>query len=87
MQPAAELVRRSRPGRPLEATHPFPLALEANGLTVTAWAKKHRVDRAVVKGWFAEGDGGRRIPREWANRIETELGIPATLATWKNGIR
>jgi len=87
MQAATESARRSRPGRPLTAKHPFPVALEAKGSTVTAWAKRHRLDRAVVKAWFAKGDGGRRIPRDMADKIEAELGVPATLAIWKNGIR
>ena len=78
--------RRSRRGRPRETTHPFPKALEAKGMTVTAWAAKHGHDRVRVKSWFAEGSGGRRIPREEAERIEKELGVPATIRTWKNGI-
>jgi hypothetical protein len=32
------------------------------------------------------GSGGRRIPRDVAEAIEKELGIPATARTWKNGI-
>jgi hypothetical protein len=86
--------KHSRRGRPLEAKHPFPRALEAAGMTVSAWALKHGHDRARVKSWFAEGDGGRRIPRDVAEAIEKEMGVdakkrplvPATLATWKNGI-
>jgi len=78
--------KRSRRGRPLEVSHPFPMELEKRGLTVTFWAKKHNHDRARVKSWFAVGDGGRRIPRAIAEAIEKELGVPATLRTWKNGI-
>jgi len=89
MQPHTEPARRNRRGRPTVAKHPFPQALERHvpPLTLTAWAKKHRVEREVAKSWFASGDGGRRIPREMAEKIEAELGVPATLAVWKNGIR
>ncbi len=80
------LEKYARRGRPLEAKHPFPNALQARGMTVTAWAENHGYDRARVKSWFAVGDGGRRIPRDVAESIEKELGIPATLKTWKNGI-
>ena len=79
-------VRHERRGRPTETKHPFPRALEARGITVTEWADKHGHSRGRVKSWFMTGSGGRRIPRDVAEAIEKELGIPATARTWKNGI-
>ena len=76
-----------RRGRPLVSNHPFPRALEERGLTIAAWARKHRVDRAVVKSWFAPPPAGRRIPIKAAMLIEKELDIPATAEVWINGIR
>jgi hypothetical protein len=83
---APTAVRHDRPGRPTETKHPFPKALATRGLTVTEWAAKHGHNRGRVKSWFMPGSGGRRIPRDVAEAIEKELGIPATARTWKNGI-
>lgn len=77
--------------------HAFPRALEAlvPPLDIAKWARKHRLKRGRVKSWFADGDAGRQISRSWADKIEAEFydeatktsAVPATLATWKNGIR
>ena len=87
MQPRTS-EKPARRGRPLETKHPFPRKLTQlkPPMTVTAWAERHGYDRARVKSWYAEGDGGRSIPRDIAESIEKELGIPATRSTWKNGI-
>lgn len=98
MQAATESIppraRRDRRGRPITTDHAFAKALDARGTTIAAWAKKHRVGLPAVKSWIRSIDG-RRIPRDWAERIEAEFldektgesAVPATLATWKNGIR
>jgi len=69
--------------------HPFVKALyEKQRITVTEWARKHGYKPGTVATWVAKPDaaGARRIPREAADKIEEELGVPATLATWRNGI-
>lgn len=71
-------------GRPM-IEHPFTRALHQRGMTVTDWAASHKVDRHTVKFWYVEG--GRQIPRHWADLIQRELKVPATTKTWKNGIR
>lgn len=76
-----------RTGRPAESNHPFVLALEAKGLSVAGWALSHGISRHLVNGWISSGHRARRIPLEWANLIQKELGIPATDATWPAGIR
>lgn len=84
---AVGTVRPNR-GRPSTTGHPFMVALQASGLTLTRWADEHKVSRATVKGWVASVDGGgaRRIPRAWADTIEKELAVPAILASWPQGI-
>jgi hypothetical protein len=82
---AAEGPRRR--GRPTKTKHPFPVALEKRGTTVAEWARANGLEREVVKSWFAPPPAGRRIPAVWAERIATELRIPASEAVWKNGIR
>lgn len=69
--------------------HLFVRALyDKQRITVTEWAKRHGYKPGTVAAWVAKpgSDGARRIPREAADIIETELGVPATLATWRNGI-
>lgn len=86
--------RRARRGRPPRTDHPFTRALDERGSSLAEWARRHRVDIATVKGWTRLVDG-RAIPRERAEKIEAEFtdpktgvsAVPATLATWKNGIR
>ena len=86
MQP--EEYRQGRTvGRPLETEHPFPQALKAKNITVTEWAGAHKVGRSRVKSWFLDGDGGRPIPRKFADDIAREFGVPATARTWRNGIK
>lgn len=69
--------------------HPFVKALyEKERITVTEWAKRNGYKSGTVSAWVAKPDAAmaRRIPREAADKIEKQLGVPATLATWRNGI-
>lgn len=67
--------------------HPFVRELyDRKRVTVSQWAKEHGVPVASVSSWVSKGPGARRIPMRWAKVIQEELGLPATLATWKNGI-
>lgn len=83
----AHLLRRDRPGQPLKSRHPFPRALDKKGIAVEAWARDHGINAVTVRAWYGKGEAGRRIPRAIAEIIEHELGVPATLDVWKNGIR
>ena len=81
-------VARSRSGK-----HPFIRALYEHKdprkrMTVTEWARRHGLKLPTVASWVAKtsSKGARRIPMAEALRIERELGVPATLAVWKNGI-
>lgn len=74
-----------RPGRPTETKHPFAVALAERGSSVAEWARAHKLSRETVQFWVAAK--GRKIPRAYAEAIEKELGVPATAAVWKNGIR
>lgn len=74
-------------GRKLGNDHPFKRALKAADVTVTEWAKAHKVSRAKVKSWLLDGNGARAIPREYANKIERDFGVPATVKSWPHGIR
>jgi hypothetical protein len=76
-----------RRGRPTKSKHPFPAALDAAGSSVAEWARKHQVEREVVKSWFAPPPAGRRIPQAMAKLIEKEFKVPATERVWPNGIR
>ena len=71
-------------GRPT-LEHPFTRALHERGKTLAEWAKLNRLDRGTVKWWYVKD--GRPIPRKWADAIAAELGVPATVRTWRNGIR
>jgi hypothetical protein len=55
-------------------------------MTVSDWARSKNLPVATVSSWVSTGGGKRRIPMRWAKAIEEELGVPATVATWKNGI-
>lgn len=71
--------------------HPFVRALYEHPdpkkrITVAQWAVAHKLKPGTVATWYARGEGKRRIPLTVAQKIELELGIPATLAVWKNGI-
>lgn len=74
-------------GRPITSTHPFARALKKAKANVSQWAKKHGETRSKVKSWILDGEGGRPIPRKYAEEIERDFGIPATTRTWKNGIK
>jgi len=75
--------------------HKFVRALYDKGLTVTEWAKVHKLSLASVSSWVSTSERGRRrIPIRWAKEIEKEFGkgqdkkplLPATTETWPNGI-
>lgn len=76
-----------RRGRPTKSKHPFPAALDAAGKSVAEWAREHKIEREVVKSWFAPPPAGRRIPEAMAKAIEKEFKVPATERVWTNGIR
>lgn len=76
-----------RVGRPTKSRHPFPVALEARGSNLAAWAKENGVSRTVAQSWFASKPDGRSIPKRHAKAIEKALGVPATETVWPNGIR
>jgi hypothetical protein len=76
-----------RVGRPTKSKHPFSVALEARGSTVAEWARAHGYEREVVKSWISKPPHGRRIPMVVAKLIEKQLGVPASEAVWRNGIR
>lgn len=73
-------------GRTKGTKHPFVRALYARGLTVSAWAVANGVPKATAASWIATGPAARRITREWADKIAKLYGVPATAATWRNGI-
>lgn len=87
MEQQVVAARRDRRGRPIASKHPFPAAIDAAGGTVEGWARDHSVNVKTVKAWYSKGEAGRRIPKAMAEAIERELGVPATVAIWRNGIR
>ena len=92
--PVAIGTLQPRRGRPSESKHPFSVALSKRASSLSAWAEAHGLDYGKVKGWVSE-TSPRRIPREWAEKIEDEFrdpktkksSVPATLTTWTQGIR
>jgi hypothetical protein len=67
--------------------HPFPRALYRDGKTVTSWAAKRKLNRNIVKAWFAKGDAVRPIPKSWAEEIARDYpDVPAVIETWRGGI-
>jgi hypothetical protein len=82
----AQVHKKRRYGRPIESKHPFAQALKTKGLTVKEWADMHPpLTRSRVKSWMLDGEGGRAIPREYAETIRRELHVPLT--AWKHGIK
>jgi hypothetical protein len=82
-------------GRSRVKRHPFIKALyeppegsKRKPMTAKAWALAHDVPVASVTSWVARRDSAaaRKIPMHWAKLIEKELGVPATLDVWRNGI-
>jgi len=82
---AAEGAGRWR-GRPPKTKHPFSVTLRERDSHPKLWAEAHDVPYSTVKSWFASGAAARAIPRKYAELIQHELGLPATISTWKNGI-
>lgn len=77
---------RTGPGRPRKSQHAFPLALEAKGLTVAEWARARKLERSVVRSWFASKERDQRsIPGHWAREIRNEYGVP--FSAWPKGLR
>lgn len=75
----------------------FQAALIKRNLSVPEWARAQRKPRVEVesaKSWVKRSSkGARKIPRFWADRIADEFKdekgrseVPATLASWPNGI-
>ena len=79
----AEHARKT--GRPPESGHPFVEALSSRNLSVRQWAEAHKLTRAKVASWMLDGDGGRRIPRKYADEIAKDFKVP--ISAWRNGIR
>lgn len=77
--------RELKIGRAMAGDHPFPRALHKRSMTVGEWAEKVGISREKVSSWWKAGPGGRRIPREWADRIRDEFGVP--LSAWRNGVK
>lgn len=67
--------------------HPFVAVVQERYGSVSAWAQHHGLKIPTVSSWYSTGALRRPIPRLWADRIHTELGVPATDAVWPNGIR
>lgn len=80
--------------------HPFVKALYEHPdpkkrMTVAQWAEAHKQEPGTVASWYAKPKadskakraGGRRIPIAFAQQIEKEYGVPATVAVWRNGIK
>ncbi len=77
---------------------PFTLALHKRNLSLPEWARAQRkpgIEEETARAWCkAPGKGGRKIPREWAERIEKEFvdengktEVPANKRSWPNDIR
>lgn len=68
--------------------HPFPSALYKDGKTVTDWAAEKKLDRNIVKSWFAKGKAVRPIPRRLATEIARKYpSVPATPEIWRGGLK
>ncbi len=89
---------RRRGGRRTTSKHPFPMALDAAGTNAAEWGRDHGLTREQVKSWYAPlmikrgdqivpNDAVRPIPDVFAELIEIEFGIPATIESWPQGIR
>lgn len=89
MQPSAYAQHATKAGRPVDKVtgHPFARALSAHRppLSVRQWAAAHKLSRAKVTSWMLDGDGGRRIPKKYADEIARDFKVPAS--AWANGIR
>jgi hypothetical protein len=87
MESSAYAQKAAKPGRPSESNHPFPVALGKlkPAVTLRQWAETHDLSRSKVASWLLTGDGGRRIPRKYADEIKKDFGVP--LSAWPNGIR
>lgn len=82
MQPAADSRSLRAVGRPIESDHAFPKALKRANVTMVEYARKLGKNRSTVKSWV-----DRPIPRTMAEFIESDLGVPASLASWPAGIK
>lgn len=76
---------------------PFQRALIKRNLSLPEWARAQRrpaVEVETAKSWVKRSaKGARKVPRSWADRIAIEFvddngrsEVPATLASWPNGI-
>lgn len=77
---------RTGPGRPRKSRHAFPAALEAKGLTVAEWARERKLERSVVRSWFADKPRDQRsVPLKEAEEIRRAYGVP--FSAWPKGVR
>lgn len=95
MQPQPTMRAPRKVGRPVSVKHRFRSWLDGQGLNVKEWAEAHHRPQSTVRSWMrALSDGGRKIPEGDALMIQNEAGrddagrwvLPATTATWPNGI-
>lgn len=82
MQARADVRDFRKVGRPMERDHAFTRALTRANVTMTEYAAKLRKNRSTVKSWL-----DRPIPEAMAKFIESDLGVPATIASWPAGIK
>lgn len=87
MQDSAYQAVAKVPGRPPKSRHPFSVALKAKKVNLQQWARAHGEKRSRVQSWILDGEGGRPIPRKYADEIQKDLGVQATERVWKNGIQ
>lgn len=78
---------------------PFQRALIKRNLSLPEWARAQKkpnlIEVETAKSWLKKpSKGGRKCPREWADRIEAEFKdergkseVPAVNASWPSGIR
>ena len=82
---AGEVQRRLGIAAARASAHPFPQALLASGRTVANWAEANGLRPDEVRTWYGAGRKGRPIPRQHAEAIEREFGVPAS--AWPRGVK
>lgn len=76
----------------IQAPTLFQAHLIEKGLSLPEWVltkSNFKLKENTVQSWVKPGDGGRRIPREWADRIAAEFNDPRLRKpeNWPKGIR
>lgn len=77
-----EMAKSRKVGRPIEGKHALHDGLKRVGMTMSELARVLGKNRNTVKSWVHQA-----VPMAMAKRIETILGIPATLKSWPAGIQ